>query len=110
MKESNNTPYNKNLNSIRSAFEKVSAHYDQYSILQRTITDRLIGSLDEIKINPISILDLGSGTGYGSKILHKKFKDAHIYQIDVSEGMLSMSREKAPIFFFERSFHLRRCK
>ena len=104
MKESNNTQYNKNLNSIRSAFEKASAHYDEYSILQRTITDRLIESLDEININPISILDLGSGTGYGSKILHKKFKNAHIYQIDVSEGMLSMSCEKAPVFFSKDHF------
>ncbi len=74
MKESNNTEYNKNLNTIRRAFEKASVHYDEYSILQRTITDRLIESLDEIKINPISILDLGSGTGYGSNILHKKLK------------------------------------
>ena len=104
MKEYNSTQYDKNLNSIRSAFEKASAHYDEYSILQRTITDRLTESLDEIKIKPISILDLGSGTGYGSKILHKKFKDAHIYQIDVSEGMLSMSREKAPIFFSKDHF------
>ena len=104
MKEPNNTQYNKNLNSIRSAFEKASAHYDEYSILQRTITDRLTESLDEIKIKPISILDLGSGTGYGSKILHKKFKDAHIYQIDVSEGMLNMSHVKAPVFFSKDHF------
>ena len=104
MKESNNSQYNKNLNSIRSAFEKASAHYDEYSILQRTITDRLTESLDEIKIKPISILDLGSGTGYGSKILHKKFKDAHIYQIDVSEGMLNMSHGKAPVFFSKDHF------
>ena len=104
MKQPNNARYNKKLDSVRSAFEKASAHYDEYSILQRTITGRLIESLDEIKVNPISILDLGSGTGYGSKILHKKFKNAHIYQIDFSEGMLGMSRKKAPMFFSKDHF------
>ena len=104
MKQTNNAQYNKKLDSVRSAFEKASTHYDEYSILQRTITDRLIESLDEIKVNPISILDLGSSTGYGSKILHKKFKNAHIYQIDVSEGMLGKSRDKAPMFFSKDNF------
>ena len=52
MKQTNNAQYNKKLDSVRSAFEKASTHYDEYSILQRTITDRLIESLDEIKVNP----------------------------------------------------------
>ena len=56
MKDYNGKQYIKNLNNVRTAFEKAAFHYDDYSILQRTITDRLNESLDQIKINPITIL------------------------------------------------------
>ena len=79
-------------------------HYDKYSILQRIVADRLNESLEQIKINPMTILDLGSGTGYGSKILHKKFTNAHIYQIDFSENMLKVSRKKSPVLFSRDPF------
>ena len=88
MKACNNDQYKKNLNHLRAAFEKAAFQYDKYSILQRTIADRLDESLEQIKINPITILDLGSGTGYGSRILHKRFRNSHVYQIDLSENML----------------------
>ena len=104
MKKYNNKQYKKNLNSVRIAFEKAAIHYDKYSILQRTIADRLDESLEQIKIKPTAILDLGSGTGYGSQILHKRFKNAHIYQADFSENMLNISKQKSPIFFSKDHF------
>ena len=104
MKEYNSNQYIKNLNNVRAAFEKAALHYDKYSILQRIVADRLNESLEQIKINPMTILDLGSGTGYGSKILHKKFTNAHIYQIDFSENMLKVSRKKSPVLFSRDHF------
>ena len=104
MKDYNGKQYIKNLNNVRTAFEKAAFYYDDNSILQRTITDRLNESLDQIKINPITILDLGSGTGYGAKILHKRFKSAHIYQADLSENMLKVSKKKSPILFSKDHF------
>ena len=100
MKEYNSNQYTKNLNHVRAAFEKAAFQYDEYSILQRTIADRL----EQIKINPIPILDLGSGTGYGSQILHKRFRNSHIYQIDLSENMLKVSKKKSPVFFSKDHF------
>ena len=59
MTKHNNNRYTKNLNHVRAAFEKAAFQYDEYSILQRTIADRLDESLEQIKINPKTILDLG---------------------------------------------------
>ena len=104
MKEHNNNQYTKNLNHVRAAFEKAAFKYDQYSILQRTIANRLDESLEQIKIKPITILDLGSGTGYGSQILHKRFRNSYIYQTDLSENMLKVSKKKSPVFFSKDYF------
>jgi len=104
MKKHNNNRYTKNLNHVRAAFEKAAFQYDEYSILQRTIADRLDESLEQIKINPKTILDLGSGTGYGAQILHKRFRNSHIYQIDLSENMLKVSKKKSPVFFSKDHF------
>jgi len=104
MKECNDNQYTKNLNHLRAAFENAAFQYDKYSILQRTIADRLDESLEQIKINPITILDLGSGTGYGSKILHKRFRNSYVYQIDLSENMLKVSKKKSPAFFSKDHF------
>ena len=104
MKEYKNNQYTKNLGNVRAAFEKAAFQYDKYSILQRTIADRLDDSLEQIKINPITILDLGSGTGYGAQILHKRFANSHIYQTDLSENMLKVSKKKSPVFFSKDHF------
>ena len=104
MNEFNKDQYRKDLNNVRNAFERAATSYDKYSILQRTISDRLSETLDQIKINPLKILDLGSGTGYGSEILHERFKRAHVYQADVSEEMLKVSRKKSPFLFSKDHF------
>ena len=104
MKKYNSNQYTKNLNHARTSFEKAAFKYDKYSILQRTIAERLDESLGQIKINPITILDLGSGTGHGSQILHKRFRNSHIYQIDLSENMLKVSKKKSPFFFSKDHF------
>ena len=80
MNESNHKKYIKNINNVRSAFKKAANTYDEYSILQQITADRLIESLEQMKIIPTKILDLGSGTGYGAKILHNKYKNAEIFQ------------------------------
>ena len=56
MTKHNNNRYTKNLNHVRAAFEKAAFQYDEYSILQRTIADRLDESLEQIKINPKTII------------------------------------------------------
>ena len=105
MKEFNNQKkYSKKIGSVRAAFDRASESYDNYSVLQRIAADRLIESLDQIKIKPTKILDLGSGTGYGAKIFHKRYRNAQIFQVDIAEKMLKTSKKKSPLFFSKDHF------
>jgi len=53
MKEFNSQKkYSKKIGSVRAAFDRASESYDNYSVLQRIAADRLIESLDQIKIKP----------------------------------------------------------
>ncbi len=89
---------------VRRSFNASAGRYDEYSFLQRTITDRLFESFDYIRIDPENILDLGSGTGYGAKKLKGKFKKAHIFQLDIAENMLSCANRNKRRFFSKEHF------
>jgi malonyl-CoA O-methyltransferase len=88
----------------REAFNVAAKNYDDFSLLQQTITNRLIESFEHIRIEPELILDLGSGTGYGSRHLKHQFKKAQIYQMDFSTEMLKKSRKQPPLFFSKNHF------
>jgi malonyl-CoA O-methyltransferase len=104
MNDSNNNVYEIDKKNVSLAFDVAAKNYDAASLLQQTIADRLIESFDVIKINPDSILDLGSGTGYGSRKLKQQFKKARFYQCDISGEMLKVARKQAPLFFSKNHF------
>lgn len=104
MHDSNNNPYNVDRRNVAQAFDDAAKDYDKASLLQQTVADRLVESFDLIKINPTSILDIGSGTGYGSRNLKQRFKKAKIYQSDISGEMLKASRKRAPKYFSKNHF------
>jgi len=98
MQNSIDNVYDIDRRHVRSSFNLAAKKYDSFSLLQQTITDRLVESFDHIIIQPTSILDLGAGTGYGSRKLKQQFKKAQIYQVDVSMEMLKISRQQSPRF------------
>lgn len=87
---------------IARAFSQSAATYDQASVLQREIGNRLFERLDLIRITPKSILDLGSGTGYFTRFLEKRYPKASIYGVDNALGMSRFARTKTPWFTRER--------
>ncbi len=89
---------------VREAFNLAAKNYDDFALLQQTIANRLIESFEHIKIEPLSILDLGSGTGYGSRHLKQQFRKAQIYQADLSTEMLKKSRKQTSRFFSKNYF------
>lgn len=99
-----NNNYDINSRDVSSAFSNAAKDYDAASLLQQTIADRLIESFEFININPKHILDLGSGTGFGSEKLKHFFKKAQFYQCDISTEMLKVSRKKSPVFFSKNHF------
>lgn len=104
MQNSTDKTYEVDSKLVRRAFNVAAKNYDAFALLQQTVADRLIESFEHIQIEPRSILDLGSGTGYGSKKLKQQFKKAKIYQADISVEMLKKSRAQSPRFFSKNHF------
>jgi malonyl-CoA O-methyltransferase len=77
---------------VRSAFERAASNYDQASILQREICDRMLARLDYIKYIPDVILDAGSGTGYGTRKLLTRYPAARMLAIDIAPAMHRQAR------------------
>ena len=73
---------------VRASFERVATRYEEAAFLQREIGDRLIERLDEVRLSPTRILDLGSGPGAGTRALTQKYPNAHIIAVDLAVGML----------------------
>ena len=62
------------MSKVRNKFNKASSNYDAHAFLQKEIASRLAEKLDVISIEPKTIVDLGSGTGFISKKQPKYFQ------------------------------------
>lgn len=80
---------------IRAAFSRASRSYDAAAVLQREVCDRLSERLEELNINPQKILDLGAGTGNGTRALKKAYSRADIYAVDFAFPMLQQLRSSS---------------
>jgi malonyl-CoA O-methyltransferase len=78
--------------AMRRAFSKAATHYDASAVLQREVCTRMLEKLDIIKIKPARLLDVGSGTGWGTRQLGERFKEADIVALDIAIGMLQLAR------------------
>jgi malonyl-CoA O-methyltransferase len=76
-------------------FSQAARQYDENAVLSKEIGQRLLDRLEDIKLKPKLILDLGSGTGFFSAQLRERFPKAKIIAIDIAEGMLQHAREHA---------------
>jgi len=87
----------------RRSFARVAARYDEAAVLQREVGARLLERLEYIRCQPGKILEVGSGTGYCTQLLHKKFPAAQLYSLDIAEPMLSCARSKQGLWSRLRS-------
>lgn len=77
---------------LRTAFERAANSYDQAAVLQREISNRMLARLEYIKYRPDVIIDAGSGTGYGSQQLAKRYPNSQLIAVDIAWAMLSHAR------------------
>ena len=82
--------------SVARAFGRAAQSYDAAAHLQRAVCRELLNRAGE-HWSPKRILDLGSGTGYGSELLRKRFPDAEIIALDIAPQMLAYAREHRPV-------------
>ena len=97
----NNQETNKPLNlaeidrkAMRAAFEKAAISYDAAAVLQQEVADRLVERMDVMSMKPLSILDVGSGTGFVSQLLAERFPKAKITALDLAFNMLKEAKNK----------------
>ncbi len=81
-------------NSTRLHFERATDSYDASAVLQREIAKRLGERLDYIKHFPKAALDIGSGTGFITEDLLKRYPKASIIALDIALGMAQKSKSK----------------
>ncbi|MDD5058420.1 MAG: malonyl-ACP O-methyltransferase BioC [Sideroxydans sp.] len=80
---------------VRRAFSRAAKDYDAAAVMQREVCTRMLEKLDCIKIQPDTLLDVGSGTGWGTRQLGERFPQAQITALDIAIGMLQHARGTA---------------
>ena len=93
------------LKQIQTRFNKASRSYDDVAIVQKNAAKFLVGKLfNHQNFIPKTVLDLGSGTGYITELLLKKFPKSSFYLNDIADEMLAVCKAKfakaANIYYF----------
>jgi malonyl-CoA O-methyltransferase len=76
---------------VAASFSRAAASYDSVAELQRAVGSELLSRLPN-DLSPDRWLDLGSGTGYFSRVLSQRFPRSEGLALDIAEGMLSHAR------------------
>lgn len=76
---------------VAASFSRAAGSYDSVAELQRAVGGHLMTSLPE-HLQPLRWLDLGSGTGYFSRMLADRFAGSEGIALDIAEGMLCHAR------------------
>ena len=89
---------------VRSAFERIALQYQAASGPDQEIGRRLLEHLEPVRIDPLVIIDIGTGTGGCARRLLKTYRKAHILAIDIAPTMLLASRRQEPRFRSRQRF------
>jgi malonyl-CoA O-methyltransferase len=81
--------------AVAQAFDRASASYDAAAALQERVRNELMERLAELKLAPLTILDLGAGTGHASRALKHRFPKSLTVAADIAPGMLARARQQS---------------
>jgi malonyl-CoA O-methyltransferase len=88
-------PFQIDKQQVRRAFSRAAADYDAAAVLQREVCQRMLQQLDFIKLKPSHLLDVGSGTGWGTQQLASRYPQAKLTSLDIALGMLQHARRSS---------------
>ncbi len=94
MSTDTSSPWLLDKHKTRLGFDRAAHTYDANAILQREIGERLLERLDLIKLQPQTVLDLGSGTGFMTEKLLKRYKKACVIGVDLAHSMAKKTRQR----------------
>lgn len=81
---------------VAHSFSRAASDYDSVAALQRDVGTRLLGTLESVRTEPSTVLDLGCGTGFFCPELKRRFPDAQYIGLDLAMGMVDFARAKFP--------------
>ena len=79
---------------IGKSFSQAAQTYDETAVLQKEVASRLVERLELVQLKPERILDVGSGTGFCSRLLETRYKKTPIVSLDLSHTMLKHTKSK----------------
>lgn len=79
---------------VAASFSRAAASYDAVAELQRRVGTQLLKRLPPV-LAPQRWVDLGSGTGYFTRLLSERFSAGEGIAVDIAEGMLRHARPQA---------------
>ena len=85
-----------NKQRISKDFSKAADTYDAAAIVQQEICERALERLQMLKLEPSTILDIGSGTGKSVRGLQAQFPKSHVMASDVAMSMLMYLNKMQP--------------
>lgn len=77
---------------VINSFSRQADHYDQYAVVQKHMAKSLTTMLHNLSAVE-SILEIGCGTGFFTRLLAETFPNAYILATDISPVMLAVAKE-----------------
>ena len=85
---------------IRRQFDRLAPEWD--SMRSSGFLDSFEAGLDALPEPPRRVLDLGTGTGAGALAIARRFGEADVVGVDLSEKMLARARRNVPAELAQR--------
>lgn len=86
------------LRDVQQRFDRAADRFDDVDFVHAVTRDGLFARLAPMVIEARIIVDLGSATGSGSRLLARHFRRAHVISVDLSQNMLRACRSKQSWF------------
>jgi len=87
-----------NVKDIQRRFDRAAARFDSADFVHSTTRGGLLARLEPIVIEAKTVIDLGSATGSGSRLLARHFRGAHVIATDLSHNMVERAQKKQSWF------------
>lgn len=87
---------------VRRQFLKACDSFDSHSVVFQTVSDRLLGRLELLAIEPARVLDLGCRSGYQLEALSQRYPDATIIGADPAPGQPSQLPRSWPRWLWQK--------
>lgn len=96
--------------NVTRQFDRAAANFDAADFVHRRAFDGIIERLAPVSLQPARILDLGCGTGTGSRQLAKVYRKARVISLDASANMLARARAGRRAFSGVRELRAEACR